>query len=99
MHDIGLNIKLYCKILKDMRFHICIQQIYNTEFSNNRCILYEGLKLDNYRQFRIPVKSNAFSVRVTLQGIKSRSRAHPRYCHANTKIDELENFNKHNKTT
>jgi len=47
--------------------------------------------------FLLKVKSHAFSVRVTLQGIKSRSNAHPHYSHANTKIDELENFNKNNK--
>jgi hypothetical protein len=45
----------------------------------------------------IPVKSHAFSVRVTLQGIKSRSHAHPHYSHSNTKINELENFSKVNK--
>ena len=37
-------------------------------------------------------------MRVTLQGIKSRSRAHPHYSHNNTKIDELENFSEDNKT-
>ena len=46
----------------------------------------------------IPVKSHAFSVRVTLKGIKSRSHAHPHYSHTNTKIDKLENFSKDNKT-
>jgi hypothetical protein len=45
----------------------------------------------------LPVKSHAFSVRVTLQGIKSRAHAHPNYSPANTKFDELENFSKHNK--
>ena len=45
----------------------------------------------------IPVKSHAFSMIVTLQGIKSRSHAHPHYSHANKSIDELENFIKHNK--
>ena len=45
----------------------------------------------------IPVKFQAFSVTVTLQGIISRSHAHPHYSHSNTKIDKLENFIKHNK--
>ena len=45
----------------------------------------------------IPVKSHAFSVRVTLLGIQSRSHAHPHY-HANTKLDEFENFSEDNKT-
>jgi hypothetical protein len=31
------------------------------------------------------------SVRVPLQGVKSRSHARPHYSHANTKIDELLN--------
>ena len=35
---------------------------------------------------------------VTLQGIRSRSHAHPHYSQANTKIDELENFSEDNKT-
>ena len=51
-----------------------------------------------YHQWTIPLRSQAFSVRVTLQGIKSRSRAHPHYSHNNTKIDELENFSEDNKT-
>ena len=45
----------------------------------------------------IPVKSHAFSMRITLQGIKSRSHTHPHYSHANTNIDELKKFIKHNK--
>ena len=40
----------------------------------------------------MPVKSHAFSMRVMLQCIKSRFHAHPHYSHANTNIDELENF-------
>ena len=51
-----------------------------------------------YHQWSIPVRSQVFSVRVTLQGIKSRSHAHPHYSHNNTKIDELENFSEDNKT-
>ena len=43
----------------------------------------------------IPGKSHA----ETLQCIKSRSQAHLHYCHANTKIDEFENFSQDNKTT
>ena len=45
----------------------------------------------------LKVKSHAFSVRVTLQGIKSRSHARLHYSHPNTKIDELENFSQDNK--
>ena len=40
MDDIGLSTQFYFKILKDMWFHICIPQIYKTEFSNNRCMLF-----------------------------------------------------------
>ena len=46
----------------------------------------------------IRVKFHAFSVRVTLQCINLRSHAHPYYSHTNTKIDQLENLSKHNKT-
>jgi hypothetical protein len=35
MHDRVLNAKLYFKIVKDVRFHICIPQIKNAEFNNN----------------------------------------------------------------
>jgi hypothetical protein len=54
----------------------------------------QGLLIYGYKakyNLIIPVKSHAFSVRVTLQGIQSRSHAHPHY-HANTKLDEFENF-------
>jgi hypothetical protein len=44
------------------------------------------------------LKSHTLNMRITLQGIKSRSHDHHHYSHANTKVDELENFSKHNKT-
>jgi len=39
MHDKRLSTKLYFKILKDLRCHICNPQIWNTKFSSNRFIL------------------------------------------------------------
>jgi hypothetical protein len=39
-----------------------------------------------------------YAAELLLQGIKSRSHAHPHYSHANTKIDELKKFSKDNKT-
>ena len=61
--------------------HSCKQ----LEVKTNRTSFYGEIVMVITIRISVPVKSHAFSVRVTLQGIKSHSHAHSHYSHANTK--------------